>query len=357
MMTFADVYGAEPEALGEAPGRVNLLGEHTDYNEGYVLPAAIPQRTRVELRRSAGGTCDLYSANLDRRARFTLDHPPADPFARYAYGCMRALADDGIDLPPLEMRVASTVPIGAGLSSSAALEIATLRAVRKLLDLDIDDVRVARIAHRAENEYVGVRCGILDQMACSLLEGGGMLFLDTRTLARELIALPPASEIVVIDSGLPRSLAASKYNERRDECERAARMLGVPALRDVTDVVVADALPEPLRRRARHVITENARALRGSRGSTAAGFGALMSASHRSLRDDYEVSTPALDGLVDLLLNHDAVYGAKLTGAGFGGACVALCAASEARRVAREVLARYDTTATRGRALVPPAGV
>src|SRR6185312_9628923 len=160
MMTFADVYGAEPEALGEAPGRVNLLGEHTDYNEGYVLPAAIPQRTRVELRRSAGGTCDLYSANLDRRARFTLDHPPADPFARYAYGCMRALADGGIDLPPLEMRVASTVPIGAGLSSSAALEIATLRAVRKLLDLDIDDVRVARIAHRAENEYVGVRCGI-----------------------------------------------------------------------------------------------------------------------------------------------------------------------------------------------------
>jgi galactokinase len=231
--------------------------------------------------------------------------------------------------------------------------MATLRAVRVLMKLDVDDVGLARIAHRAENEYVGVRCGILDQMACSLLDGGTMLFLDTRTLERTLLPLPAEAEIVVIDSGVARSLASSKYNERRDECERAARMLGVPALRDLTCASDADALPDPLCRRARHVVTENGRALRGAQGVDAVEFGALMSASHRSLRDDYEVSIPALNALVDVLIEQPGVHGAKLTGAGFGGACVALCAVGEAQRIARDTLARYDTNRRHGRALVP----
>jgi galactokinase len=179
-------------------------------------------------------------------------------------------------------------------------------------------------------------------MASSLAEEGRMLFLDTRSLQRELLPLPGKSAVVVIDSGTPRSLAASGYNERRAQCEQAAQALGVRALRDVEDTRVLDRLPEPLRRRARHVLRENARVLQAARAATAEEFGRLMNASHDSLREDYEVSTPQLDALVDALRAQPAVYGAKLTGAGFGGACVALCRAGQARAAAEGALRGYD---------------
>jgi galactokinase len=353
MKTFQEVFGREPEVAASAPGRVNLLGEHTDYNDGYVLPIAIPQRTTVQLAANGGEWHDVYAADLNQRCRFKLDIPPAAAFAKYLYGCLRELSEAGYASPPMDMHASSAVPIGVGLSSSAALEIATLRALRALLGADLDDVRMALLAQRAEVRHAGVNCGIMDQMAASLADTDRMLFLDTRTLERKLLPLPEGAEILVIHSGVARSLAASGYNERRAECESAARRLGVRALRDVADLDLLRALPEPLCRRARHVVTENQRVLAAAAGLDAASFGALMNDSHRSLRDDFEVSVAALDRLAALLQEEPAVFGARLTGAGFGGACVALCEQRRARSTARGALARFNEGQRNGQLLVP----
>ncbi|GHA74885.1 galactokinase [Lysobacter bugurensis] len=332
---------------------MNLLGEHTDYNDGFVLPTAIPQRTTVAARRNGGAEFVLHAATLDREARFTLDSQPEEQFARYVYGCLRCLADEGTEVPGMDLHVESDVPMGVGLSSSAALEVAVLRAVRELLGLSLDDVRIAQLAQRAEIEHAGVNCGIMDQMASSLAGTDSMLFLDTRSLARRLVPMPSGTELLVVDSGLSRSLAGSAYNERRAQCEAAASALGVASLRDVDDVKAVESLPEPLRRRARHVVTENARVLRAVEGVDAETFGVLMNASHASLRDDYEVSVPPLDALVALLHAHPSVHGARLTGAGFGGACVALCREGEAERAGRDAVERYGAQGQSGRVLVP----
>lgn len=343
----------EDEVVAEAPGRVNLLGEHTDYNDGYVLPVAIVQRTRVAVRRSRDVNFTLHAASLRETVQFTLDAPPAAHFARYVYGCLVEARAAGIEVPPLHIDVDSTVPMGVGLSSSAALEVATLRALRALLGAPLDDVQIAQLAQRAEIEHAGVRCGIMDQMASSLASTDRALFLDTRTLERRLVPLPPHSAVLVFDSGIARTLAGSGYNQRRAECEQAARLLGVPALRDATDDAAIEALPDPLSRRARHVVSENRRVLRAVPGCDAREFGTLMNASHASLRDDYEVSVPALDRLVALLQAHPAVYGARLTGAGFGGACVALAHPHDLPAVAFSVLRSYADEGFEGRLLVP----
>ena len=352
-MSFRDIFGAEPAVTASAPGRVNLLGEHTDYNDGYVLPTAIPQRTTVALRPNASAEFVVYAADLASESRFHREESPGDQFARYVHGCIRGVEALGVEVPVLDIHVQSEVPMGVGLSSSAALEVATLRALRELLGLDLDDERIARMAQRAEIDYAGVNCGVMDQMASSLADESSMLFLDTRTLDRRLVSLPAGTELLVLDSGISRSLANSGYNERRAQCEQAAAALGVQALRDVTDLTATDALPVPLRRRARHVVSENARVLQAAAGVDAATFGALMDASHASLRDDYEVSVPALDRLVELLQREPGVHGARLTGAGFGGACVALCRAGTASTVARRVLADYAAEGHAGRQLVP----
>jgi galactokinase len=342
-------------AVGIAPGRVNLLGEHTDYNDGYVLPIAIPQTTRVTLRRRHDDDrFEVESVQLDRRERFTWDDPPGAHFASYVYGCLVEARAVGIDVPPLAIRIDSDVPIGVGLSSSAALEVATLRALRELTHQPLDDVRVAQLAQRAEIEHAGVRCGIMDQMAASLAGTGCALLLDTRSLERTLVPLPPGGAVLVLDSGIARTLAASGYNERRAECEAAARQLGMASLRDVSDLAAAERLREPLRRRVRHVASENARVLQAVACLDAQAFGRLMNASHASLRDDYEVSVPALDRLVSLLQAHPDVHGARLTGAGFGGACVALCRPDAVHDVARSVLEAYAAEGHDGRLLVPP---
>ena len=351
MKSFAEVFGREPDVSASAPGRVNLLGEHTDYNDGFVLPTAIPQQTRIAMRVASGRKFAVYSSNLDAHTEFELERPPAEQFARYIYGCLKEAAHAGARIPPLEVFVTSDVPIGVGLSSSAALEVATLRALRQLFALKLDDVDIAKLAQRAEIHHAGVNCGILDQMASSLLETGSMLFLDTRTLARKQLPLPQHCEVLVIDSGVSRSLAATKYNERRAECEEAAQRLGANSLRDVTDLNRAESLPDPLRKRARHVLSENERVLRASHGLSAHDFGQLMSESHRSLSEDFEVSTPRLDELVTLMLSEPAVYGAKLTGAGFGGACVALCERGKALANADNIVTRYSQH--NARVLVP----
>jgi galactokinase len=336
-----------------APGRVNLLGEHTDYNDGYVLPTAIARRTRVEMRRSDDAWFHVHSSDLQQSSRFTRDVAPAERFAQYVYGCIRALEPHVDAIPALDIHIASDVPMGVGLSSSAALEVAVLRCLRRLLNADIDDVTIAQLAQRAEQEYAGVNCGVMDQMASSLAEPGRMLFLDTRTLEREVLPMPPATEIAVVHSGITRSLAESGYNERRSECEAAARHLGVKALRDVSHTRELEALPEPLRQRARHVVTENRRVLRARVTKDAAEFGRLMSASHASLRDDFQVSVPELDALVATLEESPSVHGARLTGAGFGGACVALCRAGKAHEAASAAVAQHNAAGGKAAVLIP----
>jgi galactokinase len=354
MSSFQKVFGAPPQAVGEAPGRVNLLGEHTDYNDGFVLPVAIAQRTRVAMRSNREARFSLHAQGQGETVHFTLEAPPPQHFASYVYGCLMLARARGAVIPPLQIYVESDVPMGVGLSSSAALEVATLRCLRQLLALPFDDVLVAQLAQRAEIEYAGVNCGIMDQMASSLADTGRALLLDTRTLERRFVELPAGSAVLVIDSGVARSLAASGYNQRRAECEEAARLLGVASLRDVANVQALAPLTGTLLRRARHVVSENARVLQAVACSGAQEFGQLMNASHASLRDDYEVSTPELDRLVGLLQAQAGVYGARLTGAGFGGACVALCRAQEVAHTAALVLDQYGAAGQHGTVLVPP---
>lgn len=357
-MKFQLIFDTPCETEASAPGRVNLLGEHTDYNDGFVLPTAIPQQTTVQLGFSNDGH-HFYSEDLDELVSILeINHTPSG-FASYIFGCIEILKKQGYTIPPLNLYVKSAVPMGSGLSSSAALEVATLRALRQCLNLPIDDVKIAQLAQQAEIHYAGVQCGIMDQMASSLADTEHMLFLDTRTLEGRLLPLPRGAEVVVIDSGVPRTLASSGYNQRRAECEEAARLLGVKALRDIIEVEVTDVLPEPLRRRARHVVAENNRVLEAVQivetfhEDSLQRFGELMNASHASLRDDYEVSVPALDTLVGMLQKTAGVFGARLTGAGFGGACVALVAVGKGKEIATNVLEEYNHAGYAGQILVP----
>ncbi len=341
MPRFRELFGCAAEATASAPGRVNLLGEHTDYNQGLVLPLAIPRCVDIEIAVATDGMHRFHSEQLGETVEFEDGRESPPGFARYLQGCIEALRARGHRVPAIRARVDSSVPIGSGLSSSAALEVATLRALRTLLRLDIDDEQIAYLAHEAETRHVGVQCGILDQMASSLAGTDCMLFLDTSTLERKLLPLPAGAAVLIFDSGVHRSLASSGYNQRRAECEAAAAKLGLASLRDVEELPPQGALPDLLFRRVRHVFTENARVRHAIRGVDAATFGALMNESHASLSADYEVSTPELDALAAALQSVPGVFGAKLTGAGFGGACVALVREDRGAGVAAQVLSTY----------------
>lgn len=343
MSKFEDVFAGPPEASASAPGRVNLLGEHTDYQGGFVLPTAIPQRITVSIGRNGTQEHVLHSANSGKTLRVPVGEVGAD-FAPYLTGCLNL---SGVQ-EGLNVFVQGNVPSG-GLSSSAALEVATLRALRELYRLELNDVALALRGVQVEHEFVGVKCGVMDQMASSLADTTTMLLIDTRSLERRVVPFPAGAQVLVIDSGVPRRLAESGYNERRAQVEEASRQLGVNELRDVNDVKALQGLPSPLLSRARHVVTENARVLRGLNADAAA-FGQLMNASHASLRDDYEVSHPQVDELVTLLQAHPDVFGARMTGAGFGGAVVALVREGSAEAVANAVLQTYGPD---GRRVVP----
>ncbi|MHB1657037.1 MAG: galactokinase [Burkholderiales bacterium] len=354
MASFQKIFGRTAITQACAPGRVNLLGEHTDYNDGYVLPTAIPQRTVVEVGYSIDDDHHFYADKLDVYLTCTPAAEETAGFASYVVGCIKVLEHHGYRIPPVSIHVSSAVPIGSGLSSSAALEVAVLRALRELLLLEMDDVKIAQLAQQAEIEYAHVNCGIMDQMASSLADTAHMLFLDTRTLERRLLPLPAGAELIVIDSGIPRTLAGSAYNERRAECEAAAELLEVKALRDVSNIAQVEWLPPPLAQRARHVVSENSRVLEAVDGIISAEhFGTLMNASHASLRDDFMVSTGALDTLVDIMQSHKDVFGARLTGAGFGGACVALAKAGAGRKAAAAIRKSYNRSGHSGDILVP----
>lgn len=348
----------------DAPGRVNLIGEHTDYNGGFVLPIALPQRTRVELlprrdRRvrvssaqygAAGGTV-TYELGSERR-----DNTWAD----YIRGVTHVLADVAV-IAGFDAHIDSDVPAGAGLASSAALEVALLRALRAAFDLKLDDIAVATLARRAENEFVGAPVGIMDQMAASLASTDTALFLDTRSLEWAYVPLPASAAVIVIDSGLSHRNAGGGYGQRRAECADAAARLGVSELRDVAieDLERACAtLPSPLGRRVRHVVTENQRVLdtvaaltRGDVRET----GRLFVESHASMRDDFEVSLRQIDEMVTIAMAVEGIHGARLTGGGFGGSIVALADTALAAVAARAIVSKCrESLALAARAIVPP---
>ena len=363
MATFRDLFGTDATVRAEAPGRVNLIGEHTDYNEGFVLPTAIPQRTAVEcLRRNDRRVRVASDAAEPAEAVLEYDlgsETPGGSWLDYVQGTTHVLVEAGHDLRGFDALVHSTVPIGAGLSSSATLDVALLRALRAAFGFSFDDLALARLAQRTEVSFVGARVGIMDPMAATLCDPKHALFLDTRTLTYEHVAIPADLELAVIDSGTRHRHASGGYNTRRRECEDACRALGVAALRDVApDDPRVDRLAEPLARRVRHVVTENERviaAVEAMRRSDAPTLGRLFAASHASMRDDYEVSIPEIDLLVELAVAESDVFGARLTGGGFGGSIVILARRGHARGVAERIVAKYARRGAGRAAILVPA--
>jgi galactokinase len=361
---FERVFGHAPTVVASAPGRVNLIGEHTDYNGGFVLPMAIPQRTWVALSPLHDDHVRALSLSLGdsspvRAYRLGHEHR-SERWIDYVQGCTQALRQDGYALKGFNLAVASDVPLGSGLSSSAALEVSLMRGLRALFSLALDDVRLAQLGQRAENDFVGAPVGVMDQMAASLANEHTALFLDTRTLRHETVALPSAAALVVINSGVAHKHASGDYRTRRAECERAAAQLGVEQLRDVRlqDLPRVAALPSPLDRRARHVVTENHRvldAVAAMKSGDLEKLGQLFDESHASQRDDYEVSVEEVDALVEVTRGQAGVFGARLTGGGFGGSIVALVRSGEGARVASAATDGYrQRTGLQATVLVPP---
>jgi galactokinase len=346
---FEELFGRKATIRADAPGRVNLIGEHTDYSGGFVLPLAIPQRTRVELAPRDEPLVRAWSANVEDRhvEEYRLgEEEPGHGWLDYVQGVTEVLRKADYPLTGFDLRLESDVPLGSGLSSSAALEVSLLRALRQAFGLDLDDVRLALAGQKAENDFVGAPVGVMDQMASSLADESTALFLDTRSLGYEKVPLPQQAQILVIDSGISHRHSTGEYRTRRQECETAAELLGVPQLRDLNnqDLWRLASLPEPLDRRARHVITENARvrsAVAALRERDLPRLGKLLEASHESLRNDFEVSIPEIDRLVELAQKEPAAYGARMTGGGFGGSIVAVVQQGAAREVGERVAARY----------------
>ena len=335
---FERLYSRSPR-LFRAPGRVNLIGEHTDYNEGFVLPMAIDRDTVVAAAPAEGRKVRVRSLNRQEAAEFDLDAPwggRRGAWIDYVEGVGRVLERRGARLRGADLVLESDVPEGAGLSSSASLEVATGLALLSVAGCRLPADELALSGQAAEHEYVGTQCGIMDQLVAVRGRAGHALLIDCRSLEARPIPLDlgPAC-LVVLDSGVKHELAASEYNRRRGECAQAVELLRAthPGLRSLRDLVPGDlasataALPDALARRCRHVVTENARTVRAADVLAAgdlAAFGALMAASHRSLRDDYEVSCPELDALVDAASAQPGVLGARMTGGGFGGCTVNL---------------------------------
>ncbi|MEM6429485.1 MAG: galactokinase [Deinococcota bacterium] len=335
---FEDTYYQQPDGIITAPGRVNLIGDHTDYVGGWVMPAALTRVTAVAYKRAPDSTLDAVSANANGRIHFDVStvtpNNPVQGWGGYLAGVAWALTEEPAeaDITPagLTVAIASDVPTASGLSSSASLEVAMARVWREAQNLALDDVQLAQLCKRAENLYVGVPSGIMDQFACSVPAPGQAIQLDCKKLSYQVIGIPPEWAFVILDSGASRSLASSAYAQRVSECEQLAKMLfdsdDIQSLRDMTSSQV-DSLDGVLQQRARHLVTENARVIQAAKaldGDDITTFGTLMTASHASLRDDYAVSSSALDSLVETSLTAPGCHGSRLTGAGFGGCTVSL---------------------------------
>ncbi len=347
---FRDEFGEDPAFIVRAPGRVNLIGEHTDYNDGFVFPMAIDRAAWIALRPREDKRVLALSLDMEDRREFALDdlpRPAEVAWIDYLIGVAWVLQERGYALRGWEGVVSGDVPIGSGLSSSAALELVTARAFHCVSGFEWNAAAMALACQRAENEWLGVKCGIMDQMISAAGVEDRALLIDCRSLETTSAPLPAGTAVIILDTGTRRGLVDSKYNERREQCEAAARHFGLTALRDINVPTFerrASELDPLTRRRARHVVTENERTLRARDAmnvADAAALGQLMIESHISLRDDFEVSSPALDAIVNCANADESCFGARMTGAGFGGCAVALVRAEGAPGFVERVRKRY----------------
>jgi galactokinase len=349
---FREMFGTEMRIF-RAPGRVNLIGEHTDYNDGFVMPAAIGFYTWIAAAKREDRILEAYSDRFDEKITFSLDAlegPPRRHWSDFIRGVAATLQGAGHRLSGANVVIHGEVPLGAGLSSSASLEVATALALTVSSGIAVPRLELAKLCQAAEHEYVGTRCGIMDQFVASFGVSENALMLDCRSLEYQLIRVPPDLRLEVCNSMVRHEHASGEYNLRRADCEAGVQLLAqhLPGIRALRDVGVADlekykhALPKTIYRRCRHVVTENQRVLDAAKAlqtGDAGGVGGLMYASHASLRDDYEVSCKELDLLVELAASSPGVYGARMTGGGFGGCTVNLvrgeCAAAFETQMAR----------------------
>ncbi|MFJ6542205.1 galactokinase [Streptomyces sp. NPDC091385] len=348
---FAELYGAEPEGVWAAPGRVNLIGEHTDYNDGFVMPFALPHQVTAAVSRRTDGVLRLHSADIGGdpvELELSALEPGSDTdWTAYPAGVVWALREAGCALTGADIHLSSTVPTGAGLSSSAALEIVVALALNDLHELGLPRWRLARLCQRAENVYVGAPTGIMDQTASACCEEGHALFLDTRDLSQRQIPFDLAAEdlrLLVVDTQVKHAHSNGEYGKRRAGCEKGAALLGVDALRDVPyedlDKSLADLGDEDeVRRLVRHVVTEDHRVERVVavlQSGNVRDIGPLLTEGHASLRDDFRISCPELDLAVDTSLSAGAL-GARMTGGGFGGSAIALVEATSVDTITKAI--------------------
>ena len=355
---FAELYGKPPAFVVRAPGRVNLIGEHTDYNDGFVFPAAIDRDMVIAGTVRSDQQVRVYALNFNQSSTFSLKEvvhaeENREKWSNYPRAMAQIFQKEGLPVVGMNLVTMGNVPLGAGLSSSAALLVASGLAFATAAGIEIDPVKLALMAQRAEREFVGVNVGIMDQFISSLGRENHALLIDTRSLTYEAVPLPTSGvSIVIADTNKKRGLVDSEYNTRRAECERAVSLLsenlpGIIALRDVTLAdfeALKHTLPEITRKRAKHVITEDARTLESVQALKAGDierFGALMNASHDSLRDDYQVSCKELDAMTEIARSIPGVYGSRMTGAGFGGCTVSLVKDSAVEAFQAEVPALY----------------
>ena len=346
---FERHFGHPPAYVVRAPGRVNLIGEHTDYNDGFVLPIAIDRAVWIALRPISARRVCLHALDLKQSAEFSLAHIDREnqKWVEYIKGVAGALQHAGYPLAGWEGLITSSIPIGAGLSSSAALELAAARAFAAVSGFPWQAAKMAQIGQQAERDWVGVNCGIMDQMISAMGRTGHALFIDCRSLKTDWVSLPPDMAVVVLDTATRRGLVDSAYNERRQQCNLAARFLGVPALRDVSQTALESksaALDPVVYRRARHVVADNIRTRQAARALSqedTVKLGQLVNASHISLRDDFEVSSPELDQIVECAQQTSGCYGARMTGAGFGGCAIAIVRPDAVQNFCKTVAINY----------------
>ena len=356
---FREVYRQEPQ-ISRAPGRVNLIGEHTDYNEGFVMPAAIDFYTSVAFAPRSDMKVNVRSQSFDETFSFDLNNGfrPTHNWSDYAVGVIDQIKRLGQRLCGADILIRGEVPIGAGLSSSAAIEVAVAFAFLNAKHAVIDRTQLALLCQRAENEFVGMRCGIMDQFISCNGRRDHALMLDCRSLEFKLLPLAPSVRMVICNTMVKHEHAGGEYNQRRAACEEGVQILRkyLPNIRSLRDVSAEqleqhrEKLPPIIYHRCRHVVTENARvesAAQMLQVHDLQAFGKLMADSHRSLRDDYEVSSPELDLMVDIANKQDGVYGARMTGGGFGGCTINLVASEDADSFRRHVAAEYEAATGR----------
>lgn len=365
----------EKVVVARAPGRVNLIGEHTDYNEGFTLPLAIERYTTVQLQRLPldSNASRFHSMALGQSAWWTADgksflsaattlsnepsataatNDSAPPWSKYVAGVIHQFAKLGLSIPPLELSIETDVPLGGGVSSSAALEVAVAMAMQQLLATHLDGLAIAQLCQRAEHEYAGVPCGLMDQLSSVFGRTNELMLMDCRTNQLEFIPASSDLAFIVINSRVKHNLADGEYRQRRQQCEAACRLLNIASLRDIDASRLEAArsqLPEVVYRRARHVVSENARTVQAAECLKAGQWeqvGQLMNASHISMREDYEITCPEIDTLVALAQEirvEGGVYGARMTGGGFGGCIVILGKATHADAITEQVVTAYQT--------------